>query len=225
MVLTSKYLAFICILMISYSTTVNLIEGLWMSRARAMYSVTEDFMHYQGTVLYWTGIATLLFIFVGSFIIRYMNWFWGAVLTPVMIFLAGGSFFAFAVMEDYMSHLLSGIVTITPLALVVFMGGLQNVLGKGTKYALFDATKEMAYIPLDKEMKTKGKAAVDILGAKIGKSAGATLQMVTFMIFPAATHEDIAGFLMSIFVIICLVWIYGVILLDKEYSKKLASTV
>ena len=70
MVFTSRYLAVICILMISYSTSINLIEGLWMSRAKALYPETSDFMAYMGTVLYWTGISTLAFIFVGNLIVR-----------------------------------------------------------------------------------------------------------------------------------------------------------
>ncbi|MEM6339468.1 MAG: NTP/NDP exchange transporter, partial [Pseudomonadota bacterium] len=210
MVFTYKYLAIICILMVSYSTSVNLIEGLWMSRAKAMYPETADFMAYMGDVLFWTGVSTLIFILIGSTVVRKFGWFWGAVLTPAMIFLAGTMFFSFVLMEDYLDVIFAGFISVAPLAVVVFIGALQNILGKGAKYSLFDATKEMVYIPLDKEMKTKGKAAVDVLGAKLGKSIGASVQMVTFTIFPAAHHEDIAGFLMTVFVVVCLVWIFGV---------------
>jgi ADP/ATP carrier protein family len=218
MILTSRYLGLICLLMICYSTAINLLEGLWMSKARALYPSTSDFMSYQGNVLFWTGVFTLICAFLGSTIIRRFGWIWGAIMTPLMTMVAGGGFFVFAALQNELEIIFASVTALSSLTIIVFIGGLQNVLGKGTKYSLFDVTKEMAYIPLDDEMKTKGKAAVDIVGNKIGKSVGAFIQFMTFTIFPYSKYDDIVIFLMMLFMLVCVIWIYAVSALSKEYK-------
>ena len=56
---------------------------------------------------------------------------------------------------------------------------LLQVFAKGAKFSMFKPAEEMVYIGLDEESRTKGKAAIDVVGAQSGKSAGSVLQQVS----------------------------------------------
>ena len=218
MIVRSKYLALIFCLLVGYSVTINIIEGLWVTKIKELYPTASQYIKYQGNLFFWTGMFTLFCTVIGSSIIRYSGWFWGAIITPVMILFTGGIFFITAMYQESFEDFFA-LYGIRAIVFVVAIGTLQAVLSKGTKYSLFDATKEMAYIPLDDEMKTKGKAAVEVLGAKIGKAFSAITTFCAFTIYPNATYNDISGFLMLIFCIFSFLWIYSVSTLSKEYKK------
>ena len=56
-------------------------------------------------------------------------------------------------------------------------------ISQASKYAIFDPTKEMTYIPISPDKKTAGKAAIDVLGARLGKSGGALVQQWLVILF------------------------------------------
>lgn len=94
-----------------------------------------------------------------------------------MIGVTGLGFFGLTLFSGAMEPL-AALCGTTPLMLAVLVGAVQNIMSKSSKYSLFDPCKEMAYIPLDKESKTKGKAAIDVVGNPLGKSGGAMIQQV-----------------------------------------------
>ena len=219
-ILSSKYLGLICLILLCYSMSVNLIEGLLLSKIKEAYPSPQDFMAYQGRVYFWMGVFTLIIAVLGGSIIRHLGWLWAAILTPVMILINGVMFFSAILLENHLT-IIFALTTLSPLAFIVLLAALQNILGKGTKYSLFDATKEMLYIPLNTEMKTKGKAAVEVAGAKLGKSSGAIIQFIIFTISPNTRYDSIAGILLVFFILICICWIYSLLCLKIRYKKLL----
>ena len=106
-------------------------------------------------------------------------------------------------------------------AIAVFLGAGIIIISKSVKYTLFDPTKEMAYIPLDSELKLKGKAVVDLFVGRFGKTGGAYVQTGLLMAFATKDIVSIAPYVFGVFAVVCVVWLYAV----KGLSKKVDAAV
>jgi len=106
----------------------------------------------------------------------------------------------------------------TPLMLGVLFGTAQNILSKSSKYSMFDPTKEMAYIPLDQESKVKGKAAIDVVGARLGKSGGSLLQQMLIVGF--GSLAAITPFVAIILFGVILAWLVAGKSLGKQFGQR-----
>ena len=220
-IFSSKYLGLLAILVLSYGITINLVEGPWKAKVRELYPDTNQYAHFMGTLTFYTGVATMTFMLIGAHILPRITWLAGAMFTPLVLFISGLGFFMFVVFDKEI-HSYVDLVLFDPLWLAVIFGLILNALSKATKYCFFDPTKEMSYIPLDNELKTKGKAAVDVVGARVAKSFGALIPSTLFVIFPEATFSSITPYLMVVFIIVSLAWIVGVKFLSREYQSRLA---
>lgn len=217
MVADSRYIRLIAVLLICYGIAINLVEGPWKKQASAVYTTTQAYSSFVGSYLKYTGILTIIFVLLGSNVVRFLGWKAAAIITPLMVFITGMSFFGISNFDIILEML--GVAVTNPITIAVSVGAVQNVLSKSSKYTLFDSTKEMSYVPLDDELKTKGKAAVDVVGIKLGKSLSAFLQSLIFIFIPTATYHSISVYLMIIFSVICVIWLWAVIELGKEYQS------
>lgn len=216
---TNKYLGMIALLVLCYGISMNLVELLWKNQLKLAFPHPNDYNNFMGNLSIGTGIFTIITIILSKGIVEKFGWFLGAVITPVMILVTGCLFFACIFFSGLMEPV-SAMFGMSSLIMGVWIGTIQNILSKGVKYSLFDPTKEMAYIPLDEQSKTKGKAAVDVIGARLGKASGGYISS-GLLIVTAGTVSDIAPYL-SIFIVgvIC-VWIFAVKNLGSMYAAKL----
>jgi AAA family ATP:ADP antiporter len=218
-IFSSKYLGFIVLLVVCYGVSINLVEVMWKGQAKLLYPTDAEFRGFMGNLQIWTGSATILFMLIGTNILRRCSWFTSAMVTPFMTFFTGIIFFACIIFKEQLTPLVDS-MGLTVLGIITSVGLFQNVLSKGVKYSLFDATKEMSYIPLDDELKSKGKAAVDVIGGRAGKSGGAAIQFLLLnVIFAGSSLVQLAPLISVIFTIILLLWFYAVHGLSKEFAK------
>lgn len=220
-IMSSKYIGLITALILCYGISINLVEGVWKKSLSIQFPDSAQYSNFMGDIQVWTGIATAIAMLCGSFLLRIISWRTAAILTPIMILVTGIIFFLFMIFKTDLEPTVIAFGA-TAMAVAVFSGAAQNVLSKATKYAFFDPTKEMSYIPLDDDLKAKGKAAADVIGGRLGKSGGAFIQSTMLMLIPGANLISLAPNLFVIFVVIMLVWVVAVFALAKEFAIKTA---
>lgn len=213
---TSKYILCLAVLVIAYGISINLVEITWKSQVKEQFPNPNDYSTFMGWFSTMTGFITILMmLFVGGNVIRHKGWGFAALITPVVLLITGIAFFSFVIFKQSLAGFIATVGT-SPLFLAVLFGAAQNIMSKSAKYSLFDPTKEMAYIPLDDESKVKGKAAVDVVGARLGKSGGSIIQMALLLLGPLTVITPYIG---VILMVIIAGWIMAARSLNKQFVK------
>ena len=213
----NKVLRYIAILVIAYGIAINLIEVTWKSYLAIQYPNPSDYQDYMVNFTFATGFTTIfLMLFVSSNVVRRYGWTVAALVTPVVLLVTGAGFFGFILFEGSMGAWFR-VEHMTPLAVGVLFGTIQNVMSKASKYSLFDPTKEMAYIPLDMESKVKGKAAIDVVGARMGKAGGSLLQQLLIGVY--GSLRAVTGQIAVLLFLIIGIWIWADLRLGRAFGR------
>ncbi|KAK3161416.1 hypothetical protein QOZ80_1BG0076820 [Eleusine coracana subsp. coracana] len=214
--LSSRYVRDLATLVVAYGISINLVEVTWKSKLKAQFPSPNEYSAFMGDFSTATGIATFTMMLLGRIILRKFGWGVAAMITPTVLLLTGVGFFSLILFGQPLTPMLAT-MGMTPLLAAVYVGALQNIFSKSAKYSLFDPCKEMAYIPLDEDMKVKGKAAIDVVCNPLGKSGGALIQQ--FMILTFGSLANSTPYLGGILLVIVLAWLGAASSLDKQFSS------
>lgn len=213
----SKYLICIALIVLCYNIAINLIEVVWKNQIKQLYPNPSEYNVYMGEVMTVMGIiATITAVFITGNVIRRFSWTASALVSPAITLLTGIGFFMFVLFENTGLSWVAAFLGSTPLMLSVMLGAMQNCLSRASKYTLFDATKEISFIPLSNESKLKGKAAIDGVGSRLGKSGGSVIHQGLLLIF--STVAASTPYVAVIFLAVVLIWVLAVSSLGKQFD-------
>lgn len=176
MILKNPYLRNIAIIVLSYALLIFMYEQCFYE------SINTVNKQSYSSVLAVTAKVNALMTFVMSILavwLRSLPWVVRAML-PVVMCGGGGlvSVALFIMQGSTAAVATSAVVAIasSPLVISVIIGAAGNVMARSAKYSLFDSTKEELFrSSTDPDIRSKGKAVVDVTCGRIGKSGSAFL--------------------------------------------------
>jgi AAA family ATP:ADP antiporter len=216
----SKYLICIAVIVVSYNLVINMVEVVWKDQLKNLFPSPSDYNNYINNLTAIQGVVSTLLALMLAKMINRMGWTWTALITPVVMIITCLGFFGILFYQDTLAAFFLSLVGMSPLAIAVFFGSAQNCLSKACKYSVFDSTKEMAYIPLSHESKLKGKAAIDGVGSRLGKSGGSLIHQGLLMVFATVTAS--APYVGAILLLVIVFWCIAVKSLGKQFDSIVA---
>jgi len=220
--LTSRYMVYIAVLVVAYNIVYNLSDVLWTDQIKQRYPNASDFNAYINEIASITGVfATLSGFILSGNVIRQYGWTITAMITPVIWLVTSIGFFGCMLFENNyaISDILYALFNLPLASLILMFGSAQICLGRAAKYTVFDETKEIAFIPLPKEEQRKGKAVIDGIASRFGKSGGSLIIQVLLII--CGDLMATIPFIAIIFLVVIGLWMVAVKKLGKLVTKSI----
>lgn len=157
----------LAMVVLAYGISMEFTELLWKAAVQNVFPLKTDYVNFLGRCSTLSGVLSLLLTFVGANLMEKWGWKAGALTTPWMAgFLAFPFFLSLLIGPSMLGSRRS-------LLVAMYLGLLQTSLAKSAKFTLFDPTKEIVFAHLPKDRQKVGKAAVEMILSRFGKSLGA----------------------------------------------------
>jgi len=220
--LLSKHIRFIAIILVCYGITINIFESTWEKQLSLSFTNSADYCHFIGKVQIALSLSAICLDLVSSRILKRVSTVTAMLITPILIIVTGIPFFLSAM--SYSKELpYSTYLGLNLLWISVFIGTIQNILVKATKYSFLDPVKETVFIPLGDELKTKGKAITDVIGERLGNTGGSFMQWLMLSLISGANITTIIPYLFIVFLLVIILWFYSLAQLDKVIKSPINS--
>ncbi len=173
----SKYLRSLLLIVTAEYICYALGELIFLETLKAKYPTPSDYCQYMGSLSFWMGIMTAFSaLFLTPYLLQKYRWSKTIVVTPFLMM--GITFAFFFVIFCGKEGLFFGV---SPLTMAVALGSLHFCICRATKYTMFDAIKELAFIPLNDEGQMKGKLIIDGIGSRMGRGGSSFISIVLFL--------------------------------------------
>eukprot|EP01025_Chloroclados_australasicus_P008316 TRINITY_DN12915_c1_g1_i2.p2 TRINITY_DN12915_c1_g1~~TRINITY_DN12915_c1_g1_i2.p2 ORF type:complete len:418 (+),score=23.90 TRINITY_DN12915_c1_g1_i2:1075-2328(+) len=178
-VMASKPIQCLAIMTIAQGITINLMGFVWKIHLKMLHPDPATFSQFLGDVAAWTGWVTGSLMLLAPYLFKRFGWKGVASTTPMLLTIFGTLFFA----ASFLHLVVPAFGTVQYLQYLTIGGALLYIIAKGAKFSLFKPAEEMVFITLDETSRTKGKAAIDVVGVQIGKSGVSVLQQALLLMF------------------------------------------
>lgn len=175
----SPYLRSLLLIVVAEYVCYTLGELIFLETLKAKYPSPADYCLYMGTLSVWMGILIAVSaIFITPYLLHRYNWSQTFLMVPSLMLVATFAFFSVVCMEKY-----GAFGTISSFSIAILLGSIHFCVGRAAKYTLFDAIKELAFIPLKQEGQVKGKLIIDGIGSRLGRGTSSFLSILLFLVF------------------------------------------
>lgn len=220
----SRYLTYIVIIVIGYNLVYNLSDIMWTYQIELVSQTSKEINAYMNRITSLTAVVAVIFaLLISGNVIRRWGWTVAALITPIVWFFTSIGFYSGLVFEGTILFDILATFTANPANFVLLLGSIQICLGRGCKYTVFDEAKEIAFIPLPRENQRKGKAIVDGLASRFGKSGGSMIYLLLFYLF--GEMANVIPYVSIIVFVALVAWLYATIKMGVIVDKAISSDV
>ncbi len=218
-ILHSRYLFSLCMMVVFDYVAYYLYEIFFLDMLKKIYADPNNYCAFNGRLTFWSSLLTTFSaLFIAPVMLKKCKWRVPALITPLVVMVFSFGFFGCTIFHDSVFIIaLANLAGTSSMGLAVIIGSCLFCMARAAKSTVFDASKELAFIPLPRELQSKGKLIVDGLASRTGCALAAAVNQVLFATFSTIEAGMPAAAILSFGAVS--IWIRGVLHVGRVVDK------